>query len=308
MLEELEQLADSPIAVLVTGESGSGKEAVVRALHELSPWQGGPFVPINCAAIPETLLESELFGHVRGAFSGADRAHVGRLEAANGGTLFLDEIGEMPLSLQVKLLRVLQEKEFFPVGASTARKATFRLVSATNRDLEDAVAEGSFRQDLLFRIDVVRLVVPPLRERPMDIEVLARHFFDLYAPTRRPDLRGISDDAISLLRRHSWPGNVRELENLMQGLIALARHERIGADDVMARLRGRLPEPRSAERLELPETGLDLRAAIEDLESDLIRQALRRSEGNKAQAASLLGLNRTTLVEKLKRKPLSAEG
>jgi transcriptional regulator with PAS, ATPase and Fis domain len=308
VLSALERLAESPIAVLVCGESGSGKEGLVRALHDLSPRSSGPFVPINCAAIPEALLESELFGHVRGAFTGAERTRAGRLEAASGGTLFLDEIGEMPMSLQAKMLRVLQEMEFVPVGASTPKKATFRLVTATNRDLEDAVAAGTFRQDLLFRIDVVRLEVPPLRERPMDIGPLTRHFFNLYAPVRRPDLVEITADAIAVLERYAWPGNVRELENLMQGVIALAQHDCIRADDVLARLRGRVPEARVTDRLELPAAGLDLRATIDDLESDLIRQALRRSDGNKSQAASLLGLNRTTLVEKLKRKPVSAEG
>ncbi|MEZ4265409.1 MAG: sigma 54-interacting transcriptional regulator [Myxococcota bacterium] len=305
VLDALVRLADSPISVLVCGESGSGKEGLVRALHDLSPQSGGPFVPINCAAIPEALLESELFGHVRGAFTGADRPRAGRLEAASGGTLFLDEIGEMPLSLQSKMLRVLQEMEFVPVGSSTPKKANFRLVTATNRNLEDAVAAGTFREDLLFRIDVVRLEVPPLRERPMDIAGLARHFFTLYASARRPDLVEITQEAIDILERHSWPGNVRELENLIQGVIALARHDRIGADDVLARLRGRVAPVRAAERLELPADGIDLRATIDDLESDLIRQALKRSDGNKSQAASLLGLNRTTLVEKLKRKSAS---
>jgi transcriptional regulator with PAS, ATPase and Fis domain len=308
VLDSVQQLASSTIPVLVSGESGSGKEGIVRALHELSPSASGPFVPINCAAIPEALLESELFGHVRGAFTGADRARVGRCEIAAGGTLFLDEIGELPLALQAKMLRVVQEMEFIPVGGSTPKKATFRLVTATNRDLDEAVAAGSFRQDLLYRIDVVRLEVPPLRERPMDIGVLARHFFKLHAPARRPDLRALTDDAVAVLERYAWPGNVRELENLVQGLIALARREFIGADEVHARLRGRLADPPGAERLELPAAGLDLRATIEQLESDLIRQALRRSDGNKSQAASLLGLNRTTLVEKLKRKPVSAEG
>jgi transcriptional regulator with PAS, ATPase and Fis domain len=307
LLENVERIAESQANALVIGESGAGKEAIVRALHELAPWGSGPFVPINCGAIPENLLESELFGHVRGAFTGADRPRKGRFEAANDGTLFLDEIGEMPLALQVKLLRVLQEREFVPLGATTPKKATFRLVAATNRDLDACVEAGSFRQDLLYRLDVVRLKVPSLRDRPMDVPLLADHFLNLYAKTNRSTVAGFTDEAMALMQSYSWPGNVRELENLVQGTLVLKREGVIEREDVARRLRG--PEvsdevPASGGSLELPEDGIQLRQTMERLERDFIRQALRRSEGNKAQAAGLLGMNRTTLVEKLKRHPV----
>ncbi len=306
VLATLDRVAESGANVLVVGESGSGKEAIVRGLHELAPWAGGPFVPINCGAIPDALLESELFGHVRGAFTGADRARVGRLEAAAGGTLFLDEIGEMPLALQVKLLRVLQEMEFCPVGASQPKKASFRLVAATNRDLEAAIEQGEFREDLFFRLDVVRLPVPPLRERPMDVPVLAEHFLRQYQHLHRARVTGFTPAAMQLMRSYAWPGNVRELENLVQGTLVLKREGPIDAPDIAPRLRGRRHEvsPPTRGPWLLPDEGLSLRDTIDELERDLIRQALTRSEGNKAQAANLLGLNRTTLVEKLKRRPL----
>jgi len=306
LLESVERIAESQANALIIGESGAGKEAIVRALHELAPWGKGPFVPINCGAIPENLLESELFGHVRGAFTGADRPRKGRFEAANDGTLFLDEIGEMPLALQVKLLRVLQEREFIPLGATTPKKATFRLVAATNRDLDACVEAGTFRQDLLYRLDVVRLDVPSLRDRPMDVPLLANHFLSLYASANRSTVSGFTDEAMTLMQSYTWPGNVRELENLIQGTLVLKREGVIERDDVARRLRGSVEETpeASANPMELPEDGIKLRQTMERLERDFIRQALRRSEGNKAQAAGLLGLNRTTLVEKLKRHPV----
>ncbi len=312
LLDSLQRVAESRANVLVAGESGVGKEGFVRALHQLAPWSSGPFVPINCGAIPENLLESELFGHVRGAFTGADRARVGRLEAANGGTLFLDEIGEMPLGLQVKLLRVLQEHEFVPVGATTAREATFRLIAATNRGLDDATRDGSFREDLYFRLVVVRLEIPPLRERRMDVAPLARHFLDAYARRQRSDVRGFTPGALTLLERYDWPGNVRELENVVQGALVFKADGLVTEEDVLARLRGRVrvdevSSAPGAHAMLLPDDGVDLRRTLEDVERSLIRQALWRSEGNRARAAGLLGLNRTTLVEKLKRHPLEVD-
>ena len=310
VLKSLARIAESQATVLVTGESGAGKEAIVQRLHELAPWGAGPFVPINCGAIPENLLESELFGHVRGAFTGADRPRTGRFEAAENGTLFLDEIGEMPLSLQVKLLRVLQERKFTPVGASAPKKANFRLVAATNRKLEAAVEEGSFRQDLFFRLDVVRVELSPLRDRPMDVPLLAAHFLEQYRTLHRSEVSGFTEEALGLLCKHDWPGNVRELENLVQGTLVLKREGLIEAQDIRHRVvRKDLQDTREAGVLvDLPEDGLQLRDTIEELERNLILQALRRSEGNKAQAASLLGLNRTPLVEKLKRQDASQDG
>jgi transcriptional regulator with PAS, ATPase and Fis domain len=307
-LDSLDRIANTKVNVLVTGESGTGKECVVRAIHELSPWQLGPFVPINCGAIPEPLLESELFGHARGAFTGADRARPGRFELANGGTLFFDEIAEMPLNLQVKLLRVLQERVFEPLGSAESRKATFRVVAATNVDLERAVESGSFRQDLFFRLDVVRVHLPPLRERPCDVPPLVDHFIASYRQTLGVDIEGITDDALRLLQRHNWPGNVRELENVIQSVMVIKGHGLIEVEDVALKFRSRLAAlaPVHVPSVQLPEKGLSLPDALGQLERSLIHQALHRTGGNKSMAASLLGINRTTLVEKIKRLPLAA--
>lgn len=308
-LESLDRIAAARVNVLVTGESGTGKECVVRAVHDLSHWKTGPFVPINCAAIPEPLLESELFGHARGAFTGADRARPGRFELANGGTLFLDEIAEMPANLQVKLLRVLQERVFEPLGSTESRKATFRVVAATNVDLEAAVEAGTFRQDLFFRLDVVRIHLPPLRERPEDVAPLVEHFMSMYRETLDVDIPGITDGALQLLEWHTWPGNVRELENVIQSVMVLKGQGVIDEDDIAMKFRSRLAAIPTAPvpSVHLPETGLSLPDALGQLELSLIRQALRRSGGNKSAAATLLGINRTTLVEKIKRLPVAAQ-
>ena len=309
IIASLERMAQSRANVLVIGESGVGKEGIVRALHDLAPWNNGPFVPINCGAIPENLLESELFGHVRGAFTGADRPRIGRLEAASGGTCFMDEIGEMPLQLQVKLLRVLQEMVFTPVGATQSKEASFRLIAATNRQLERSISEGTFREDLYFRLDVVRLPIPPLRERRMDIPLLAEHFLKLYGLMHNSTVSSLTDGAKMLIQRYDWPGNVRELENLVQGILVLKEDGVIDEGDIQMRLRGRTADPPENEtgRLTLPDEGLVLKDTVEHLEKDLIRQALKRSEGNKARAAGLLGMNRTTLVEKLKRQSVNPD-
>ncbi len=328
VLEALPRVSQSRAPVLVTGESGTGKEGIARLVHELAPWSRGPFVPVNCGAIPTTLLESELFGHVRGAFTGADRNRVGRFEAASGGTLFLDEIGETPLELQVKLLRVLQDRVFVPVGGSTPKSADVRIVAATNVDVIDAVKRGRFREDLFFRLDVIRIELPALRDRPMDIPILAQHFIALHAASNLSNVDAISDEAVDELTRHAWPGNVRELENVIQGILVLKESGRIEADDVRAKLglrsgaslargvagSGALSASqaaryggatshaaRSAPAVNLPAEGLSLKETLDRLERDYIQEALTRANGNRAQAASLLGLNRTTLVEKLRR-------
>jgi transcriptional regulator with PAS, ATPase and Fis domain len=306
LIESLHKIAPTQANVLVIGESGVGKESIVRALHDLAPWTGGPFVPINCGAIPENLLESELFGYARGAFTGADKARPGRFDAARGGTIFLDEIGDMPISLQVKLLRVLQEKEFMPLGSSERRKADFRVITATNRNLEERVVQGAFRQDLFFRLDVVRLEIPSLRERPMDIASLASHFMKMYAPATLGNVENFTTEAIAMLERHEWPGNIRELENVVHSMLVLKEQGDIGEEDVAAKIHGRiLSAPQREFGVELPDSGIDLRDALERMEHQLIRQALQRTEGNRAAAATLLGINRTTLVEKLKRNPVA---
>ncbi|MBL8783509.1 MAG: sigma 54-interacting transcriptional regulator [Deltaproteobacteria bacterium] len=347
VLASLDRVAKSRAPVLVTGESGTGKEGIVRMIHDLAPWASGPFVPVNCGAIPTTLLESELFGHVRGAFTGADRNRVGRFEAASGGTLFLDEIGETPLELQVKLLRVLQDRVFVPVGGSTPKSADVRVIAATNIDVTHAVREGRFREDLFFRLDVIRIELPPLRARPMDIEPLARHFIAVHAGPNQSKVDDVTPEALAELRRHTWPGNVRELENVIQGILVLKEAGAIEASDIRHKLglRGRdtsraleLRGPAASHfdlgpiegdegpttgpsvrvqvaanpasttldslRLALPAEGLALKDTLERLERELITEALTRAKGNRARAASLLGLNRTTLVEKLRRMPI----
>ena len=311
------RIARTDCNVLVTGESGTGKEVIVRALHHWSGRRRGPLVPVNCGAIPENLLESELFGHVKGAFTGAERPRVGRFEMADKGTVFLDEIGELPLLLQVKLLRVIQERRIEPLGASASRPVDFRLVAATNVSLEEAVRGQSFREDLYFRLNVLRLHLPPLRERTMDIPPLITHFVRMYNDRLLTEISGFTDGAMTLMRRQRWTGNVRELENFVQGTLVLVGEGWVTDKDVSERLQARdrigtvgAPAP-PAERslgpsLDFPDEGIDLNRRLTDYENGLISEALRRSDGNKTQAARLLGLNRTTLVEKLKRRNLSA--
>ena len=299
-------VADTDSTVLITGESGTGKELVARALHEGSSRASRAFIPVHSGAIPESLLESEMFGHVKGAFTGATQARAGRFELADGGTLFLDEIGEMPLSLQVKLLRVLQERCFEPVGSSRTVRVDLRVLAATNKDLEHLVETGQFRADLFYRLNVVPIVVPPLRERREDIPILANHFLARYREARRSAVTRFSGEAMSCLMACDWPGNVRELENLVERLVILKRQGVIEVSDLPERYRsGRTPPAPALPPVvpELPETGLDLRKVLAEYEEELVRQALERSKGNKNRAAALLGINRTTLVEKLKRMP-----
>ena len=312
VLTLIKRVAPTDCNVLVTGESGTGKEIIVRALHYWSNRKRGPIVPVNCGAIPENLLESELFGHVRGAFTGADRPRQGRFELANRGTIFLDEIGELPLALQVKLLRVIQERAVQPLGAPQPKKVDFRLVAATNVSLEDAVRAQGFREDLYYRLNVMRVQLPALRERPMDIRPLVQHFISLYNERLLTEVTGFDAVGMALLETQSWPGNVRELENFVQGLMVLAGDGVISQAAVAERLDerarfGMTERPQSLLQLSLssldfPEEGVDLVQRLDMYESRLIDEALRRSEGNKSKAARLLGLNRTTLVEKLKRK------
>ncbi len=299
----IDRVADTSCTVLVTGESGTGKELVARAVHFASKRAAAPFVAVNCGAIPEALLESELFGHARGAFTGAHATKAGRIALAQGGTLFLDEIGELPLSLQVKLLRILQTHEYSPVGDTRTMKADVRIVAATNIDLEQAVASGAFREDLYYRLNVIHLTVPALRDRREDIPMLVHHFMaKARAKTGRP-VTEVSRAAAELLTTYDWPGNVRELENTIERAMLLCPSDRIQPSDLPTRVRGLGSERRVVAKL--PDAGIDLRAAVESFENDLIRQALDRTGWNKNQAANLLGLNRTTLVEMLKRKRLS---
>jgi transcriptional regulator with PAS, ATPase and Fis domain len=296
------KLAATDTTVLVTGESGTGKELAARALHALSARASKPFLTINCGAIPGELLESELFGHERGAFTGATNARAGLLQLAHEGTVFLDEVAEMDAPLQVKLLRVLQDGEVRPVGADRVIRVDVRIVAATNKDLQRAVEEGLFREDLYYRLQVVPLELPALRERRSDVPVLAAHFLAQQA-SRRPDLQlRIAADAMATLREYDWPGNVRELENLIERLVVLADDPVIRADDLPAEMRTFISEKRIP-RPHLPEGGIDLSQAVLDFQQRLIAEALRRTKGNKQAAARLLGLGRTTLVAKLRRLP-----
>jgi transcriptional regulator with PAS, ATPase and Fis domain len=302
----IDRVADTNCTVLITGESGTGKELVARAVHDSSQRSDAPFVAVNCGAIPESLLESELFGHARGAFTGAHAAKQGRIGLAQGGTLFLDEIGELPLALQVKLLRVLQSREYSPVGDTRVLRADVRIVAATNIDLEQAARTGTFREDLYYRLNVIHVSVPPLRDRAGDVPLLAEHFLRLALQrTVRLNVHGFADATIQLLEQYSWPGNVRELENTVERAVLLARGEQIQPRDLPARVCG-LPSERRPGTSRLPDIGIDLRTAVESFENNLIRQALERTKWNKNQAARLLGLNRTTLVEMLKRKRIEA--
>jgi transcriptional regulator with PAS, ATPase and Fis domain len=299
----VDRVADTDCTVLITGESGTGKELVARGVHAQSPRRSGPFVAVNCGAIPEALLESELFGHARGAFTGAHQTKMGRIGVADRGTLFLDEIGELSLGLQVKLLRVLQSREYSPVGDTRVLKADVRVVAATNMDLEKAVADGNFRQDLYYRLNVIMLHVPELKRRASDIPELVEHFMATAREKTGRNIGHISRAAMQLLMDYGWPGNVRELENTIERAMLLCSGERIEPTDLPVRVRGLGSPSRNAPKL--PDAGIDLRAAVESYENELIRQALDRTGWNKNRAANLLKLNRTTLVEMMKRKRIA---
>jgi DNA-binding NtrC family response regulator len=296
----LETVAATSSTILVTGETGSGKEVVARAIHHNSPRRAQRFVALNCSAIPETLLEAELFGHVRGAFTGAIGNRQGRLEQAHKGTLFLDEVGTMSTALQMKLLRVLQEREFERIGDMQTIKVDVRVIAATNSDLGRMVAEGSFREDLYYRLNVIPVRLPALRERKDDVPLLVQHFLEKLRQDNRPAIT-VSQEAMRALMAFSWPGNVRQLENAIERAVAFgAARGQIEASDLPPEIAS-ADEPASSLTLSLPEEGVDLEALITGIERDLIQRSLERTHGNKGQAARLLNLKRTTLVEKIKR-------
>lgn len=337
VLSVIERVAASVCTVLITGESGTGKELIVAALHDASPRKDAPLITINCGAIPENLIESELFGHAKGSFTGAHAARRGHVASAEGGTLFLDEVGELPLAVQVKLLRLLQQREYTPVGESRSQKCDIRIVAATNRNLEEEVKAGRFREDLYYRLNVIHVELPALRDRPQDIMLLANHFLKTCsARAGRNDLEGFSPEAEQALREFQWPGNVRALENVVERAVLLSCGPVIALTDLPEKLRSTVEARASKEPTsqvvrisaplegpvtmpitapvaaaevtpavkELPDSGIDLRSAMEEYENALIRQALERTGWNKNRAAQLLGINRTTLVEMVKRKHL----
>jgi len=295
------KVAITDATILITGESGTGKELVARAVHALSPRVDRPFIPVNCGAIPAELLESEMFGHERGAFTGAIGQRAGMFQLANGGTIFLDEVGEMSPTLQVKLLRVLQDREIRPVGADRVLKVDVRVIAASNKDLAAEVEEGNFREDLFYRLQVIPIVMPPLRERRSDIPLLTGHFLDKHNRKRSGRPARIAEEAMVHLWEYDWPGNVRELENLLERLVILSEDGMIGVEHLPPSIRSFISE-KKIPRPTLGEEGLDLNTAVEEFENRLIEEALRRTKGNKQAAARLLGLKRTTLVAKLRRR------
>jgi DNA-binding NtrC family response regulator len=306
LFEMVEKVASSDSTVLIQGESGTGKELVARAIHDLSTRSARNFVALNCAAIPDELLESELFGHVKGAFTGAVATRVGRFEMADKGTLFLDEIGDMKANLQVKLLRVLQNRELEPVGASRSKKVDVRIIAATNQNLDQLVVTKAFREDLYYRLSVIPIVLPPLRERQADIALLLNSFLAKFNESKQRQVQGFDKQVLEILGAYQWPGNVRELENLVERLVIIKGMGVLTIQDLPDKYRGGRSIPVPGVNMVLPESGICLHSAVEEFENKLILQALQKSGGNKKEAAELLNLKRTTLIEKLKKKKLIA--
>jgi two-component system NtrC family response regulator len=299
LYELLELTAPTMSTTLISGETGTGKELVARAIHYNSPRREAPFVTVNCGALPDSLVEAELFGHRKGAFTGADSNRPGKFEAADGGTLFLDEVGEIPLELQPKILRALQTGEIDRIGQDHPSRIDVRIVAATNSDLEQAVSEGTFRRDLFYRLAVVQITVPPLRERRDDIPLLAQHFLARFSErSRRSGLR-FPPEVFALFDRYHWPGNVRELENAVERMVVLSRDDVLSLDALPDRIAG-AKETEHA-RLMLPDGGV----VFESLERDFIQQALRRTQGNQTQAARLLGMTRSTLLYRMQKFKLN---
>jgi DNA-binding NtrC family response regulator len=309
----IKKISDTDATILIQGESGTGKELIAKTIHYNSSRAQNPFIPFNCAAIPKDLLESELFGHERGAFTGAISTRIGRFERANGGTILLDEIGELHPSFQVKLLRVLQEREFERVGGSKTIKVDVRILAATNKNLEKETKEGNFREDLFYRLNVIPLRIPPLRERLEDIPVLADYFINFFSKKRKRESLKFDGAVLPLFMKYPWPGNVREMENLIERLVILTEDNRITFHDLPQRFQefmspiiqggqGVQPAPSDYKgEVLLPDQGVNLNILVETMERNLISQAMHKAQGIKSKAADLLGLKRTTLLEKIKK-------
>ena len=322
----IEKAAISDSTVMIFGESGTGKELIARALHQNSKRVSKPFIAVNCGAIPHELLESELFGYEKGAFTGASHTRIGRLELADEGTVFLDEIGDMPAALQVKLLRVLAEQEIDRLGGNKPIKVNIRFITATHRNLEESIKEGKFREDLYYRLNIIPIAIPPLRDRKSDIPLLVQHFLKKCNATQGQQAKVISDETIHMLTNYSWPGNIRELGNFIERMVVLSVGNNITPKDLPEKVLGEVPQenlpsiekPRSelspTEMLQnglrqsffigLPEGGINLKNAVEEFERGLITEALDKTNWVKNKAAGLLELNRTTLVEKIKKMDL----
>ncbi len=307
VFETIESAARFPSTVLIVGETGTGKELVARAIHEMSPRSARPMVSINCAAIPESLLEDELFGHVKGAFTGAHQTRIGRFEQADGGTIFLDEIGEMSLNLQAKLLRVLQEREFERLGSGRTIKVDVRVIAATSAELEEKVRQGEFRKDLYYRLNVITIKLPALRDRRQDLPQLAAYFLNCFSQAYGLPAKTLTPATLKRLSAYDWPGNIRQLQNVLERATILS--------GTRAQLElGDLPEELTAaeagptlQTLSIPEGGLNFDSVVSNIERELLLESLRRTGGNKCQAARLLNLKRTTFIEKLKRLNLTPE-
>ena len=304
IFEIIEKVARTDSTVIITGETGTGKELIARAIHKCSPRKDRPFVPINCAAIPEQLLESEFFGYEKGAFTGAMRSRMGRIEFSNHGTLFLDEISSMSLELQAKLLRVIQEQEFERIGGLKTIKVDFRLISATNQDLKEKIKEGTFREDLFYRLNVIPINVPPLRERKSDIPILVNHFLKELREHNKTSVRGFSDKAMERLMQYHWPGNVRELKNLVERLSVLKQQGIIELDDIPSSMGiPVIPQMKPLVDINIKK-GISFHTQVAEFERRLLLEALEQTSWVKEKAAKLLKLKRTTLIEKMKRREI----
>jgi DNA-binding NtrC family response regulator len=301
----IQSIKNTDSTVLITGESGTGKDVVAHAIHDLSPRRSHRLVAVNCGAIPANLLESELFGHMKGAFTGATQNRMGRFQLAGAGTLFLDEISDLSFDLQAKILRAIQNKVFEPVGSPQSQRLEARIIAATNQDLETAVAERRFREDLYYRLNVIPIYIPPLRSRKSDIPLLASSFLEKFSAQNGKQITGIAEEAMRCLMQYHWPGNIRELENLMERVVVLKKGDGIlELKDFSISSFQNVRLDRFVANVALPDDGLDFNDAVNEFENELILQALQKTAGNKNKAATLLNLNRTTLVEKLKRKGL----
>lgn len=301
----IEKVADTDVTVLIQGQSGTGKELIARAIHYESGRSDKPLVVINCGAIPEALLESELFGHEKGAFTGAHNSRVGRFEMANGGSIFLDEIGEMSPALQVKLLRVLQERQFERVGGTKTIHVDIRIVAATNKNLTAAINNNTFREDLYYRLNVILIKAPPLKQRRSDIPLLVNHFLKKFQKKDRENITGLSPDAMNAMLEYGWPGNVRELENVIRQLIVLCENRIVGFEDLPEHIQQTEISVTGSEAAPFLEEGISLDNAVKVYERKLIIEAMEKSNGIKAKAAKLLNIKRTTLVEKMKKQDFS---